>query len=388
MRYCLLFLLLLIVYIPSFAQHGDDQGENWFDKIHLGGYMQVRYNKLFESNSNLGCEQCDEYWGAAGGGFSLRRLRIKFYGQISPRIYVYFQPDFAKSVGESIHIAKVKDAYFDVGIDKYNTFRVRIGQSKVPFGYENMQSSRDRLPLDRNDALNSAVKDERDLGIFFYWASKEIRSLMKELKPYKHSGDFGVFALGIYNGQTSNHPDLNNQFHIISRFSYPIVLGKQIIEPGIQAYSGKYVIRNHSSKINVNQDGYPDQRIALSFVLYPKPFGIQTEYNFGRGPEFEKDSDTIEIKPLNGGYVTFSYYAGNGLIPFLRLQNYKGGKKHELDARSYTVRDAEIGVEWQQFDYFELVVAYTISDRRYEDFELPVNHQAGSLVRLQAQLTF
>lgn len=68
---------------------------------------------------------------------------------------MYIQPDLSKSVGESIHVARIKDAYLDVGLDADNEFRVRIGQSKVPFGFENMQSSSTRLPLDRNDAINS-----------------------------------------------------------------------------------------------------------------------------------------------------------------------------------------------------------------------------------------
>jgi hypothetical protein len=33
-------------------------------------------------------------------------------------------------------------------------------QSKVPFGFENLQSSQNRLTLDRNDALNSAANEE------------------------------------------------------------------------------------------------------------------------------------------------------------------------------------------------------------------------------------
>jgi hypothetical protein len=39
----------------------------------------------------------------------------------------------------------------------------------VPYGFENLQSSQNRLALDRSDALNSAVKDERDLGAFYYY---------------------------------------------------------------------------------------------------------------------------------------------------------------------------------------------------------------------------
>ncbi|MDQ3290372.1 MAG: OprO/OprP family phosphate-selective porin, partial [Bacteroidota bacterium] len=225
-----------------------------------------------------------------------------------------------------------------------------------------------------------------------YWASKEKRQLMKKLKPYKNSGDFGVFAFGLYNGQTANHPDLNNEFHFVTRFSYPIVLGNQIIEPGIQAYSGKFVLPEHSPEVKGNKNfEYIDQRVAASFVLYPKPFGIQAEYNVGRGPEFNKSTGSIEKKELQGGYVTFTYFSKKKsphFIPFTRLQYYNGGKKHELDARSYTVKECELGIECHPLDHIELVTVYVLSDRRYEDFEHLNNHQKGELVRLQAQLDF
>ena len=383
---------VLLVLTSAFSQILSAQDhDKWYENIHFGGYMQVRYNGVYQTNDKLECEQCDEFWGAEGGGLSLRRLRFKFYGQISPRIYMYFQPDFAKSVGESINVARVKDAYFDVGLDDDNEFRIRIGQSKVPYGFEDMQSSSDRLPLDRNDAYNSGVKDERDMGVFFYWASKEKRKLMKELKPYKHSGDFGVFALGIYNGQTANHPDLNHEFHVVTRFSLPIEVGSQVIEPGLQAYTGKFVLLEHSPELEVVEGGYLDQRLGASFVLYPKPFGVQAEYNVGRGPEYDGASESVKVKGLNGGYVTFSYFIekwNQTFIPFTRLQYYDGGKKHELDARSYTVKECETGVEWHPMDHFELVVVHTIADRRFEDHLNPLNDQKGSLMRVQAQLKF
>ncbi|AWW28691.1 porin [Echinicola strongylocentroti] len=391
----LLFLLGMCLTLSTslMAQKAEDSHQKWYENIHIGGYLQVRYNKLYESNSDLNCEQCDEYWGAEGGGLSIRRMRFKIYGQISPRVFLYFQPDFSKSVGENIHVARIKDAYMDIGLDPENEYRLRIGQSKVPFGYENMQSSSDRLPLDRNDALNSGVKDERDLGIYFYWAPKEIRQLMKALKPYKHSGDFGVFALGIYNGQTANHPDENNSFHVVSRFSYPIQLGSgQIIEPGIQAYSGKYVLPEVSDGViaKTNHE-YIDQRMGGSLVLYPRPLGIQAEYNLGRGPEYDRTTQSIKVKNLQGGYITASYFMAVGkqqFIPFVRVQHYDGGKKHELDGRSYVVTETEMGIEYHPFEHFELVAVYTMADRQYEDQELSHNHQVGNLIRIQAQVKF
>jgi hypothetical protein len=368
-------------------------GVKWFDRFAIRGYMQTRYNRLFETNPNLKCEQCDRSWGD-GGGFSIRRMRIIFFGQISERVYFYIQPDFASSIGTTQHIAQLRDAYMDLGFDKENEFRIRVGQSKIPFGFENMQSSQNRIPLDRADALNSAVTNERDLGAIFYWAPKSVRKLFSSLvnDGLKGSGDYGVFAFGAYNGQTANQPERNNQPHIVTRFSYPIKIGNQIIEPGIQAYTGKFVLLSTSNGVKrAANNEYLDQRAAMTFVLYPKPFGVQAEYNIGRGPEFNKLTDSIELRSLTGGYFQCHYLVRKGhhtLMPFTRVQYYEGGKKHELDARSYTVRELELGVEWQPAKTLELVAMYTFSDRRFEDFVLQNNRQKGRLLRLQVQINF
>ncbi len=370
--------------------------KQWFESIQLRGYMQVRYNRLLETNPLLQCAQCDKSWGE-NGGFFIRRMRVILSGQISDRVYFYVQPDFASSASStSNNFAQLRDAYVDLGLDSKNEFRLRVGQSKVPFGFENMQSSQNRLPLDRNDALNSAVSNERDLGVFFYWAPKKVRTLFSSLvnDGLKGSGDYGVFSVGLYNGQTANKSEANNTPHIVSRFSYPFSINTQIIEMGVQGYTGQYVLTpdliNPGVKIASNKS-FLDQRVAGTFVLYPKPFGIQAEYNVGKGPQFNKVSDSIELKSLSGGYITASYKTQKGkhvIIPFSRIQYYKGGKKHEMDAMAYDVKEFEFGVEWQPNKNVELVTMYTISDRRFESFKNQSNHQKGSLLRVQLQLNF
>jgi phosphate-selective porin len=368
----------------------------WFESISLRGYVQIRYNRLLETNPNLKCDQCDRSWGE-NGGFFIRRARIIISGQIHERIYFYIQPDSASAPSSStLNFAQLRDAYIDIGLDSKNEFRIRLGQSKIPYGFENMQSSQNRLPLDRADPLNSAAANERDIGAFFYWAPDKIRKRFAYLvsEGYKGSGDYGVFGFGVYNGQNTNRPEQNNELHVIGRLSYPFEMGSQIFEPGIQAYTGHYKLTSDQISTGVKLkpgSNYLDQRVATTAVLYPRPFGIQAEYNIGRGPEFNTATDSIETQRLEGGYATFSYMLkakDHLLFPFLRIQHYSGGKKFELDARSYDVNEFEIGVEWQPIRYFELVAMYTISKRRFEDFKTHDNTQKGRLLRLQAQLNF
>ncbi|AOW08341.1 porin [Flavobacterium gilvum] len=381
----------------------------WYRKISFRGYVQVRYNGLFSTNDRVSCDQCDKSWGTtstdpdaeSNNGFFIRRARLVFSGQILPNLYFYFQPDFASSPSSGVNnFAQLRDAYFDLSFDKKREYRVRVGQSKVPYGFENLQSSQNRLTLDRNDGFNSAVANERDLGVFFYWAPSEIRERFDMLVKdgYKGSGDYGAFAFGVYNGQTSNKSEGNRNLHVVTRFTYPFVIGDQIIEPGIQAYTGKWAFTSEISPGVITDFSNPkyvtDERIGASFVLYPKPFGIQTEYNFGKGPRYNKNDNTIEVTDLNGGYITLNYkwdvnLAKHHLLyPFAKFQYYDGGKKFEKDARSYVVRDYELGVEWQPFKAFEFTAEWVIADRTFEDSVLPDNRQQGNLLRLQAQFNF
>ncbi|WP_375580625.1 porin [Marivirga tractuosa] len=396
----LTFLLLFFLAFSATSQIQklpyDINGNTWFENIKIGGYVQSRYNRLLETNPDLDCNQCDKSWGA-GNGISLRRVRLKFSGNVGKYVYFYIQPDFASSgSGTGQHFGQLRDAYFDVSLDQKREFRFRFGQSKIPYGFENMQSSQNRLPLDRNDGMNSSIKNERELSLLFYWAPEETRKLFRELvaEGLKGSGDYGVVGFGVFNGQTGNAPELNDDLHVVGRISYPMKFGNQIIEPGVQAYTGQYQmpLGNLSDGVNVKEGlNYLDQRAAASFILYPQPFGIQAEYNWGTGPEFNKQTNTIEQTSLEGGYATLTYKFTKFkqlFYPFMRYHYYDGGKKFERDARSYNVNELEIGMEWRPVRAFELVAHYTISSRRYEDFMNQDNLQTGRLLRLQAQVNF
>src|SRR5688572_29377777 len=128
---CIL-LAILLAFSSATAQQKDStslpKGKEWYKRISIRGYAQLRYNRLLETNKSLGCEQCDKSWGG-DNGFFFRRIRVIFFGQIHERVYFYIQPDFASAPQSgALNFGQIRDAYFDGGLDKKNEFRLRIGQ--------------------------------------------------------------------------------------------------------------------------------------------------------------------------------------------------------------------------------------------------------------------
>ncbi|MFD0912220.1 porin [Methylophilus luteus] len=370
------------------------ESKSWTSRVNLRGYVQVRNTTMLggDDGINLWSDRSvgdDKSLGDADKNFLIRRARLIIFGDFGDHLSYYIQPDFASTAGTgNNNFAQLRDAYGDVYIDKTRVHRVRVGQSKVPYGFENLQSSSNRLALDRNDALNSAVRDERDLGAFYYYTPTDIQALFEDINKQglKHSGNYGMFALGLYNGQGANRPEQNDNYHVVSRFTYPWKTESgQIYEAGIQAYRGEYVSstgaysrRNAAGALATatptlgtgtplsGRNGIEDERVGISFIMYPQPFGIQAEWNWGNTPGLDIAKNVIEKKSLNGGYVqamykidNFQFLSTNGtLIPFIKWQYFDGYNKAETNSPENHVNDWELGVEWQLAPEVEIAMVY------------------------------
>ncbi|MCC6317442.1 MAG: porin [Gemmatimonadaceae bacterium] len=365
----------------------------WYERLSLRGYAQFRYNRLLETNADLTCSQCDRSIGR-NGGFFLRRGRLVLSGDVTSRLSVHVQPDYASDAAGASHYLQLRDAYFDVFLDARREHRVRLGQSKVPFGFENLQSSQNRLPLDRSDALNSAVPNERDIGVFYYWATSAARRTFRVLidSGLKGSGDYGIVGVGLMNGQTANRPEANNSPHVVARVSYPFRLTSgHFVELGISGYHGRFVLPSRTPGVSAAPE-YSDQRLALAAHWYGQPLGVAAEWTWGEGPEYERSMGSIEVRRLHGGFVQAMYRwrtRGQVIQPFARAQYYTGGKKLELDARHHEVHEFEGGVEWLPTPAFELTAEYARASRVYDDGGLATpSRQQGGFLRLQAQINY
>jgi hypothetical protein len=372
--------------------------QKWYDKISIRGYIQLRYNVTDDR------QLVSEYDSSIGNnkGFQFRRVRLVFSGDVTDWLSIYIQPELGTSAGTgNNNFAQLRDAYADIFLPmSYITssvgdkeLRIRAGQSKVPFGFENLQSSQQRLALDRVDGLNSAVNGERDIGFFLYYTPTDTRKLFRSLieKGLKGSGDYGVLGIGVYNGQTLNVSEANDNKHVVLHATYPFELPYgQILQVGADAYQGLVNVTTApgtgvtvpAGNVNVN-----DERVGAHLVLYPQPIGFQAEWNWGRGPQLNDARTAIQERSLQGGYVQ-AMYKWNDAIPYVRYQEYYGGKKHRTNSPFNVVRELEVGLEYQFSKALEFTVAYAWMMNRTDTVNAPYRNNDGDVVRFQLQWNY
>lgn len=385
-----------------FAAVGKVLRGKWYERLTLRGYTQFRYHALIDKHGD------GEWFAPADKSvsedttFLIRRGRLILSGDATDWLYVYVQPDMNASPSDGDFSLQLRDLYADIALDRNKEFRVRVGQSKVPFGFVNLQSSQNRIPLERPDSINSAAEGERDIGVYLMWAPQEQRDRFRDLvrQGLKGSGDYGVVAVGVYSGQGLNRLDSNDDFHYLARFSYPIVIGgHQIVEPGLQGYWGRFVPRlqaiptdDGSVTPTAARSGVTDRRVGMSFVVYPQPIGVEAEWNVGEGPTLRSDYSDITPMFLHGGYVQASYkvdFDYGDFLPVMRWQYYDGGRKFARNAPHARVSEFDFGFEWAPVPEVELATMYTYTPFRTDSSRPPYEEfKSASRIGLQVQWNY
>jgi len=356
----------------------------WYQRISLRGYTQFRYSNVVAQNDlTPPLEIPADRSVNSNESLMIRRGRFVFSGDVTNRLSLYAQLDFNGSTGAADFSLQMRDLYADIFLDSQKEFRFRFGQSKVPFGWSNLQSSQNRAPLERPDGLNSAAEGERDFGAYFMWAPTASRQHFRDIvsQGLKGSGDYGVVAAGVYSGQGPNRSDQNGEPHVVVRWSQPFKTANgRFFELGIQGHHGRFVTPTQAIGTRpaptIDSDGVTDQRVGFTAIWYPQPIGVEVEWNVGKGPELSDDMRRIESGTLHGGYAQLNYRHSRPnsqavFFPFARWHFLEGGRKFARNAPRSRVNELDLGFEVAPWTEVEVTAIYTRTFQRTRTGSFP-----------------
>jgi hypothetical protein len=207
-------------------------------------------------------------------------------------------------------------------------------------------------------------------------------------------GNYGAFGLALYNGQGTNRSETNNGLMFVAMATWPFALDGlgldgQVLEVGGAVMRNRFQPELRSG--GVSALSYADNRVGIHAMLYPQPFGVQAEWNWGTGPEWDSATQSIREKPLSGGYVQPMLRIRRSPIgPFMafgRWQHYRGGWKAALNTPRLETDELELGIEFQPMTPLEFTLTYGHARRREAD-ERRSGRAEGDIIRAQVQWNY
>lgn len=228
--------------------------------IKFGGYIIGKYSVNDRSGQST------------NGGFDLRFVRLYANGYCFKDFYYRFQLEVNGAPGEDKG-PRVVDAFIEW--QKYDFARIKLGQFKRPFGFENPYSplavglgsySQATMKLasigDRNGEHKSSG---RDLGV----------QLQGDLLPAPDGHKWLHYQVGVFNGQGINHSDKNKHKDVIGGLWFSPVKQLQI---GGFGWNGRY--ENEKYKANAPENTLKSVRRVRwgAGLKYESDFTLRGEY--------------------------------------------------------------------------------------------------------------
>lgn len=312
------------------------QAQNeWFKNVKFSGYGMVQY-------------QASDKDGSENNGFNLRLVRMALEGRAHQDFYWKVQMQINGNTydpDKSSTDIRLVDLFGEW--QKYEFFKVKAGQFKRPFTFENpmhpitqgfMSYSQNVLKLAGfSDRCGGNASNGRDLGV-------QIQGDMMWLneRPLLH------YQIGAFNGEGINQKDKDNRKDIIGGVWVMPVKGLRI---GAFGWTGSQNVTNKEG-VNVRMQ---KNRYALSGEYAQDDWTIRSEYIHSQGWNLAHTSDKAD-----GYYALFiAPIKKNKLHIKGRYDLYREAKEWGQSKTQY-----EIGADYMFTKNLQLNVEYArVNDR-------------------------
>ena len=261
---------------------------SWLSNVKLSGYGMTQYQYSGQKN-------------AESNSFNIRMARISLEGRIADDFYWKTQIQFNGNTSNLGSSPRMVDLFAEW--QKYDYFKVKIGQFKNPFTFENPMHPIDQgfMGYSQNvsklagfsDRAGEHASNGRDIGL----------QLQGDFLKNANGRNLLHYQIGVFNGQGTNTKDVDNQKNVIGGVWVMPVSGMRI---GAFGWTGSYARKGnwtetvadptssvapgatkeitHTNEVrSLNQNRY-----AFSFEYKKDGWTVRSEYLHSTGKAFAK----------------------------------------------------------------------------------------------------
>jgi len=259
---------------------------SWLSNVKLSGYALTQY-------------QYSGQKGAESNSFNIRMGRLALEGRIAGDFYWKTQIQFNGNTSTLGNSPRMVDLFAEW--QKYEFFKVKIGQFKNPFTFENPMNPIDQgfMSYAQNvsklagfsDRAGEHASNGRDIGLQF----------QGDFLKNENGRNLFHYQVGVFNGQGINTKDVDNQKNVIGGVWFMPVKGMRI---GAFGWSGSYARKGtwtETVKVASNPNFIEDRdiqvsgtrklsqnRYAFSFEYKANDWTVRSEYIHSTGMAFAK----------------------------------------------------------------------------------------------------
>ena len=263
-------LLGLMVMTTASAQN---KLATWINNVKLSGYAMTQY-------------QYSGQEGAKSNSFNIRLGRISLDGRAFTDWYWKIQLQFNGNTSTLGSSPKVVDAFTEW--QKFDFFKVKVGQFKRPFSFENPMNPIDQgfMSYAQNimkltyftDRVGMHSSNGRDIGV----------QLQGDFLKNNNGRNLLHYQVGVFNGQGINTKDVDQQKDIIGGIWVMPVAGMRLGVFGSEgSYSRKGTWTNEQGNTVSGIRRLPQHRYAISGEYKFDDWTVRSEYIHSTGQAFK-----------------------------------------------------------------------------------------------------
>lgn len=336
------FLSALFACMALTATHAQNTLPDWLKMFKISGYAMTQY-------------QYSGQEGSKSNSFNIRLGRLIIDANPHPDWTARVQFQYNGSTADFSSSLKVVDVFAEW--KKYEFFKVKFGQFKRAFTFENPMNPIDQsfMSYSQNvsklagfvDRDGAASSNGRDIGI----------QLQGDFLKNANGRNLLHYQIGVYNGQGINQKDVDQQKDVIGGIWVMPVKGLRI---GAFGYEGSYSRKGSwTDAQGVEHNGVrklPQHRYAISGEYKANDWTLRSEYIHSTGMAFSKtenskaDRSDCALNTNIGNKADGVYVLG--IAPIIK-------NKLHVKARYDTYRESS---EWQYAKtYYEIGADYMFS---------------------------